>query len=104
MIEIKIPTGIDGFMEDKEVAKEFRRNQIIPALQAGETIVLDFSGIKYVTQSFVHALIHEALKRFGEEVLDRFEFRNCSKSVKSIIELVVEYSFDGFQNQSATAA
>ncbi|MEP7336723.1 MAG: STAS-like domain-containing protein, partial [Acidobacteriota bacterium] len=103
-IEIKIPTGIDGFMEDKEAAKEFRRNQIIPALQAGETVVLDFSGVKYVTQSFIHALIHEALKRFGEEVLDRFEFRNCSKPVKTIIEMVVEYSYDGFQSRGATAA
>lgn len=101
MIEIKIPSGVDGFMEDKEIAREFRRERILPALEAGDDIVLDFSGIKYVTQSFVHALIHEALKRFGENVLDHLEFRNCSQPVKSIIELVIDYSFDGFGNLSA---
>ncbi|MGE0887669.1 MAG: STAS-like domain-containing protein [Blastocatellales bacterium] len=104
MIIIKVPTGIDGFMEDKEVAKDLRRNKIIPSLEKGDNVVLDFLGIKYATQSFIHALIHEALFRFGEEVLEKIEFRNCSQPVKSIIELVVEYSFDGFGNRDATAA
>ncbi len=104
MIEIQVPTGIDGFMEDKEVAKNLRRVQIIPALEQGEVVVLDFSGIKYVTQSFAHALIYEALKRYPDDALDRLEFRNCSQPVKSIIELVVDYSFDGFGSEAVTTA
>jgi hypothetical protein len=102
MIEIRIPPGVNGFVEDKDLAREFRRNQIIPALAAGESIVLDFLEVKYATQSFIHALIGEALKRFGEQALDQIEFRNCSQQLKSVIELVVDYSFANFADRNIT--
>lgn len=95
-LNIKIPSGINGFVEDKDLAREYRKEKIIPALIKGETVVLDFSEVKYATQSFVHALIGEALKRFGEEALNRIEFRHCSPQLKSVIELVVDYSFTKF--------
>jgi hypothetical protein len=97
---IKIPSGPDGFMEDKDFARNLRREQIIPALLEGGSVVLDFSEVKYATQSFVHALIGEALRRFGEETLDHIEFRHCSQQLKSVIELVVDYSFTKFSDKS----
>lgn len=100
MIEIRIPSGISGFLEDKDFARDLRLERIIPALADGETVVLDFSDVKYVTQSFIHALIGEPLKRFGEDVLARIEFRNCSQQLKSVIELVVDYSFTSFLDKA----
>jgi hypothetical protein len=96
MIEIKIPPGVAGFVEDKDLGKSLRTEKIIPALLNGETVVLDFSDVKYATQSFIHALVGEALKRFGQDALDRIEFRQCSQQLKSVIELVVAYSFTSF--------
>src|SRR5712691_1979046 len=96
MIEIRIPPGVGGFVEDKDLGKSLRTEKIIPALLNGETVVLDFSDVKYATQSFIHALLGEPLKRFGEEVLDRIEFRSCSQQLKSVIKLVVDYSFASF--------
>lgn len=100
MIKISIPSGISGFVEDKDLARKMRTEQIIPALTAGETVVLDFAEVRYATQSFVHALIGEALKRFGDDALNRIEFRNCSQQLKSVIELVVDYSFTSFLDKS----
>lgn len=96
MIEIRIPSGIGGFIEDKDLARSLRNERIIPALNAGERVVIDFSDVKYATQSFVHTLVGEPLRRFKREALDDIEFRNCSKQIKSVIELVVDYSFTGF--------
>src|SRR4051794_1042392 len=98
---IQIPSGSNGFAEDKEEARNLRRAEILPALEKGKAVVLDFSWVKYATQSYVHALIGEALQRFGDQTLDHIEFRNCSDSVRSVIELVVDYSLAGFPDQKA---
>lgn len=102
MIEIKVPPGIEGFVEDKDLARSLRNEKIIPALNAGEQVILDFSEVKYATQSFVHTLVGEALRRFGEGALNNIEFRNCSQQLKSVIELVVDYSFTSFIGEKAT--
>jgi STAS-like domain of unknown function (DUF4325) len=97
---ISVPIGPTHFAEDKDEAKEVRIAEILPALEAGEHVVLDFKGVRYATQSFVHALVGEALKRYGESVLARIEFRNCSPQLRSVIELVVDYSLSGFPKRA----
>jgi hypothetical protein len=98
MIErIEIPGGAGGFQEDKDLARELRTARLIPALAAGRSVVLDFSGVGYATQSFVHALIGDALQRFGADALDRIDFHHCSPQVRNVVELVVNYSLGGFR-------
>jgi hypothetical protein len=98
MIHIHIRSE-GGFAENKDEAKITREQRILPALAKGEKVVLDFDSVNYATQSFVHALIGEPLQRYGESVLDSFEFQNCSPQLKSLIELVVDYSLGGFQTE-----
>lgn len=95
-VKVRLSGGIAGFAEDKDYARKLRQEKILPTLERGDEIVLDFSLVKYATQSFVHALIGEALKRYGEAVLDRIEFQNCTPQLQSVIELVVDYSLGGF--------
>lgn len=98
---ITVVPDATGFAENKQQAKELRITKILPALDRGEIVTLDFVDVRYATQSFVHALIGEALKKHGEPVLDRLEFRNCSAPVKSLVELVVDYSLGGFAQKQA---
>jgi hypothetical protein len=93
---ITLPAGIDGFAEDKDEARNIRINDLLPALDRGESVVIDFGNIRYATQSYVHALIGEALRKHGEPVLDLIEFKNCSPQLRSLVELVVDYSLGGF--------
>ncbi len=93
---IEIEATVGDLAEDKDYARELRLKTILPLLEKDDSVVLDFQKIKYVTQSFVHALIGEALKKYGEKVLDKIEFKNCSEQIKSIIGLVVDYSLGGF--------
>lgn len=93
---VRLPGGESRFQEDKELARDIRQREILPALARGDSVVLDFTDVEYATQSFVHALIGEVLKRYGIEILDRIEFRRCSKQLQNIISLVVNYSLGGF--------
>jgi hypothetical protein len=96
-VEIDITADVGGFAEDKDRARRLRVERVLPALEANETVKLDFSGVSYATQSFVHALVGEPLKRFGEPVLERLELKNCSSQLRTVIELVVDYSLGGFE-------
>lgn len=89
IIEIKKHAGI--FAENKDIAGTLRDGTILPALRANQEVTLDFDGVEGVNQSFVHAMISEAMREFGAEVLDHIIFKHCNKSVQAIIEIVVDY-------------
>jgi STAS-like domain of unknown function (DUF4325) len=100
-IEIQLRSVAGSLAENKDEAKQIRIDVILPALARGEEVVLDFGEVQYATQSYVHALIGEALKRYQEAVLRLIEFRNCSPALRSVIELVVDYSLGGFPELKA---
>ncbi|HON91864.1 MAG TPA: hypothetical protein PKZ07_09895 [Sedimentisphaerales bacterium] len=52
--------------------------------------MLDFGEVRFVTQSFVHALLNDAFRMPGSLV--RLSFLNCSTSTKEAIAAVAAYS------------
>jgi len=91
MITIKLFPRVGSFAENKDLAREIRINEIIPALNNGKEVILDFSKVDSITQSFAHALISDLIRNYGDGVLDKISFKNCSETVKKIINIVVEY-------------
>ena len=92
MTTIAIKEQAGSFAENKDVAREIRLKKITPALKKDQEITLDFIGVTGATQSFVHALISEAMRQFGSDrVLDLVTFKNCSPIVKEIVTIVTEY-------------
>ena len=91
---IKIAKEAGDFAENKNTAASLRDKRIFPALKAKKTVVLDFTGVRLTTQSFVHALISEVLREYGEDVLQDIEFKCCTKLVRGIVETVVQYSLE----------
>ena len=96
---ISLTASSSGFAEDKEAAKEIRVSQILPNLERGDPVILDFAKVTYATQSYIHALIGEPLRRYQQAALDKLEFKNCSPQLKSLVELVVDYSLGGFAEE-----
>ena len=84
-----------AFAENKDIARDIRVNKILAAFQKNEDVVLDFAGVEAVTQSFIHALISDILRRYGSDALDRVVFKSCNDTVKKIIAIVVEYMQEG---------
>ena len=92
-----------GFAEDKDVARQVRVSFIKPAVESGKKIVLDFKGVAVSTQSFIHALISEAILNHGPKALRLLQFKSCNPTVKSVILTVVDYCLEMKQNSSAAA-
>lgn len=89
ILSIKDKAGT--FAENKDVARDIREHFILPTLRNNEELLLDFEDVEGVTQSFVHAMISEALREVGPEVLEHIIFKNCNQSVRGIVEIVVDY-------------
>lgn len=100
MKNIRIFDRAGAFAENKDIARNIRIKEMIPILERGEEIKLDFCGVDAATQSFIHALISDVLRKYGVSILDRIEFNSCSIKVQKIIEIVVEYMQEGmgFEN------
>src|SRR6266567_2891567 len=97
-ITIPILPESGDFAEDKDLAASLREKQIRPAMKETEQrVVLDFTGVRVATQSFIHALISDVLRTEGESVLDRLDFKGCGKAVKGIVETVVQYSLESIE-------
>jgi len=76
--------------EDVNAAATLREDEILPAIKGGEMLIIDFSGIRFVTQSFAHALLHDAFKIPGSIV--RLSFVNCSHASEEAIRTVAAYA------------
>lgn len=94
MIRLSMAVNVgSSFAEDKDVAKNLRQKYILPGLKDGRAICIDFYGIELTTQSFIHALISEAIRKYGDFALERIEFKSCGDIAQSVISTVVEYSY-----------
>jgi hypothetical protein len=86
------------FAENKDIARDIRLKEIIPALDKKEPIMLNFERVGSTTQSFIHALISDAIRKYGNNSLDEITFKGCNKNIQQIIKIVVEYMQDGINN------
>lgn len=91
MKNIKILTKAGKFADNKDLARELRLTKLMPALEKNQKIILDFEGVEGATQSFIHALISDLIRKYGNEVIDRIEFKSCNETIKGIITIVVDY-------------
>lgn len=91
MTTIKLKDRVGDFAGDKDVARDIRESVLLPTLARGEEVTVDFVGVSGVTQSFIHALISEAIRRHGGGVLDTIIFKNCNETVQKVILIVTEY-------------
>lgn len=93
-MRVKIVEYAGSFAENKDTAKKLRTRTILPRLRQEnpEDLILDFEGVTGTTQSFVHALVADAIRNPKVDALDVLVFANCNEVVQSVIEIVVSYA------------
>jgi hypothetical protein len=91
MIEINILNEAGAFAENKDIARDLRESIILPNLKEDKDIIINFNGVEGATQSFIHALISEAIRIYGPESLEKISFKNCNETTKKIISIVTDY-------------
>ncbi|MFH1276360.1 MAG: STAS-like domain-containing protein [Candidatus Woesearchaeota archaeon] len=97
-MEIKLFPIVGSFAENKDLASEIRLNTIIPLLKRKKKVILNFVRVDSTTQSFVHALISDIIRKFGVGILDMIFFKNCNETIKKIINIVVDYMQESIQS------
>jgi len=90
-MEIFIYKKTGKYAENKDIARDIRIKELLPALERKEKATINFDGVEVVTQSFLHALLSEAIRKLGYEFFDQVEFRKCNESVKQMISVVANY-------------
>ena len=92
MSTVRMFKEVGAFAENKDKARAIRIDTILPEVELGKTVTLDFKGVSLSTQSFMHALISEVIRSTGPDALDLMVFKNCNDNVKGLVSIVVEYS------------
>ena len=83
---------VGAFAENKDKARAIRLEYITPVLKKDDGIVvLDFEGVTGATQSFVHALISQLIRKYESEVFNRLLFTNCNATVQEVVNIVADY-------------
>ena len=92
---MKIYASVGDFAGDKDAAAHIRETYLRRSVERHEPAVLDFVGVDLATQSFVHALVASIIREDSAN-LDLIEFKNCNPEIRTIIQIVVEYSQEEF--------
>ena len=100
MKQIIIFAKSGAFAENKDAARDIRLQEILPALENNQDVVLDFERVDAATQSFIHALISGVLRKYGSEVLQRIAFKSCNDTIKQIINIVIDYMQNGMGTET----
>jgi len=93
-LNVNIFKYVGEFAEDKDIARDIRVDIIWPSIKQGDKVELDFIKVEDATQSFIHALLSQLIRDTHGEVLDLIYFKNCSSTVKEIINMVVDYMME----------
>jgi hypothetical protein len=88
---VKAPKGTT-LAEDKDEAGKFRDEVVLPALEKGERVEIDFSRVDSATQSYIHVLVADAVRKYGDEVFTRIQFKGAAPGIQSLIATVFEYT------------
>jgi hypothetical protein len=95
MTQINIFEKAGTFAENKDIARDIRQRDLMPALERNEKVLLNFEHVDATTQSFIHALISDALRKYGNDALENITFHKCNDTIKQIISIVVDYMREG---------
>lgn len=91
MKTINIQELAGEFCENKDLAKRIREGIVLPTLADGGSVTFDFDGVSGATQSFIHALISDAIRKFGDYAFDNLFYKNANPEVQKTIEIVYNY-------------
>ena len=88
---IKMQELVGEFCENKDLARKIREEEVLPTLADGGSIMFDFDNVSGATQSFIHALVSDAIRKFEDYAFDNLFYKNANSEVRKIIEIVYNY-------------
>lgn len=78
------------YPEDKSAAIQFRDRSLIPAIEEGKKLLLDFDGVNSSPHSFLNALLATPIKRMGILSYKRIKVVNAKSDIRETIDFILE--------------
>lgn len=91
--------GEKDFAENKDIGKDIRINEVMPELEKNNKVILDFDKIDRASQSFIHSLVSDPIRKYGDHALKLLMFKNCGEKVKGMIKIVLSYLQDALDRE-----
>jgi anti-anti-sigma regulatory factor len=89
-LETAFTLRVADFEEDNDVGARMRETELLPRVQRGERVVIDFSGVRAPSASFVHVLLSAVFQVPGSLV--RMSFLGCTPSAREVVRSVAAYA------------
>lgn len=77
------------YAEDKESAIRYRNDKILPRIDAGSSLKVDFSDVKHAPHSFLSALLATPIQRFGISAYKKIRIINASPEIREILDYIL---------------
>jgi hypothetical protein len=87
---ISVSNYFGKYAEDKDAAIKLRDRHILPAIERGQKIDLDFREVETAPHSFLNALLATPIQRLGVKAYQRIRIYNALGSIHEIIDKVLE--------------
>ncbi len=81
--------------EDKDAAIRFRDKTLLPQIELGKVIVIDFSDVVAAPHSFLGALFATPAARLGLVAYKRLKFINCAADIRETIDFIISENTPG---------
>ena len=78
------------YAEDKEAAIKFRDKRIIPAIDSGKKVILDFNNVISAPHSFLSALIASPAKRLGMTTYKIIKITNATAEIRETLDFIFD--------------
>ena len=85
------------YAEDKDAAIKYRERHVMPAIEQGQKLELDFDRVETAPHSFVNALLATPVARLGLKAYQWIKIRNAVAAIREIIDGVLEDNLPRFQ-------
>lgn len=80
------------YPEDKSAAISYRDKKLIPALNDGKKVLIDFGGVESSPHSFLSALLATPFKRLGMAAYKRIKYVNAATEIRETIDFILDDS------------
>jgi uncharacterized protein DUF4325 len=78
------------YAEDKPLAIKLRDEKLIPAIQGGLSITLDFEEVKSAPHSLLNALLATPVKRLGLTAYKKIRVINASPEIRETVDYIMD--------------
>nr|WP_239231500.1 STAS-like domain-containing protein [Comamonas aquatica] len=87
---VSISNYFGTYPEDKSAAISYRDRYLIPSIDKGKKILLDFDGVNSSPHSFLNALIATPIKILGMMAFKRIKIINARQDIRETIDFILE--------------